>query len=68
MDSFNTVVEGKALAQQFGCKFIETSAKSRVNVERAFYDLIREIRSYNKKHRPTRLSWVRSMPARWRPR
>lgn len=68
IDSFNTIVEGKALAQQLGCKFIETSAKSRINVESAFYDLIREIRRYNKKHRPTRLAWVRSMPTRWRPR
>jgi GTPase KRas len=36
------------LARQFGCKFIETSAKSRINVENAFYDLVREIRRYNK--------------------
>ncbi|ODM17880.1 Ras-like protein [Aspergillus cristatus] len=43
-----TVEEGEELARQFGCKFIETSAKSRVNVENAFYDLVREIRRYNK--------------------
>jgi GTPase KRas len=40
--------EGQALAQQFNCKFIETSAKSRVNVDNAFYDLVREIRRYNR--------------------
>lgn len=40
--------EGEDLAQEFGCKFIETSAKSRINVENAFYDLVREIRRYNK--------------------
>ncbi|KAF3384724.1 Ras-like protein [Penicillium rolfsii] len=40
--------EGEALARQFGCKFIETSAKSRMHVEDAFYDLVREIRRYNK--------------------
>lgn len=40
--------EGEALARQFGCKFIETSAKSRLNVDTAFYDLVREIRRYNK--------------------
>lgn len=40
--------EGEALARQFGCKFIETSAKSRINVENAFYDLVREIRRFNK--------------------
>ncbi|KAI9367879.1 ras-like protein [Aspergillus egyptiacus] len=43
-----TEQEGEALAQQFGCRFIETSAKSRINVENAFYDLVREIRRYNK--------------------
>lgn len=36
------------MARQFGCAFIETSAKSRVNVENAFYELVREIRRYNK--------------------
>lgn len=40
--------EGQALARQFGCKFIETSAKSRRNVDSAFYDIVREIRRYNK--------------------
>ncbi|KAJ9613598.1 RAS1 protein [Cladophialophora chaetospira] len=40
--------EGAQLARQFGCKFIETSAKSRINVDNAFYDLVREIRRYNK--------------------
>jgi GTPase KRas len=36
------------LARSFGCKFIETSAKSRINVDKAFYDIVREIRRYNK--------------------
>ena len=40
--------EGEAVARQFGCKFIETSAKSRINVDNAFYDIVREIRRYNK--------------------
>lgn len=40
--------EGEALAKSFGCKFIETSAKSRINVDRAFYDIVREIRRYNR--------------------
>ncbi|KAF2268818.1 ras-domain-containing protein [Lojkania enalia] len=40
--------EGQDLARQFGCKFIETSAKSRINVDNAFYDIVREIRRYNK--------------------
>lgn len=40
--------EGEELAAEFGCKFIETSARTRINVENAFYDLVREIRRYNK--------------------
>ena len=30
------------------CKFIETSAKTRTNVDNAFYDIVREIRRYNR--------------------
>ncbi|KAK7745147.1 RAS1 protein [Diatrype stigma] len=40
--------EGEALAKTFGCKFIETSAKSRINVDKAFYDVVREIRRFNR--------------------
>jgi GTPase KRas len=40
--------EGEALARSFGCKFIETSAKSRINVDKSFYDIVREIRRYNR--------------------
>eukprot|EP01094_Clydonella_sp_ATCC50884_P001204 TRINITY_DN1089_c3_g1_i1.p2 TRINITY_DN1089_c3_g1~~TRINITY_DN1089_c3_g1_i1.p2 ORF type:complete len:190 (-),score=79.11 TRINITY_DN1089_c3_g1_i1:178-747(-) len=36
--------EGQELAKKFGCQFKEASAKTRVNVEEAFYDLVREIR------------------------
>lgn len=46
LTTFHT--EGKELARSFGCKFIETSAKSRINVDNAFYDIVREIRKYNK--------------------
>jgi GTPase KRas len=40
--------EGQRLAESFGCNFIETSAKNRINVDNAFYDIVREIRRYNK--------------------
>jgi len=43
-----TTAEGEALAQSMSCKFIETSAKTRKNVENAFFDIVREIRRYNK--------------------
>lgn len=42
------ILEGEALARSFNCKFIETSAKSRINVDKAFYDIVREIRRYNR--------------------
>lgn len=42
------MTEGEALARSFNCKFIETSAKSRINVDKAFYDIVREIRRYNR--------------------
>ncbi|TFK20156.1 ras protein [Coprinopsis marcescibilis] len=36
--------EGMALARQFGCEFIETSAKTAQNVERLFTNLVRALR------------------------
>ena len=41
-------VEGESIARAMKCRFIETSAKSRINVDNAFYNLVREIRRYNK--------------------
>jgi GTPase KRas protein len=40
-------VEGRDLAKHFGCRFIETSAKQRINVDEAFLSLVREIQQYN---------------------
>ncbi|CAO3595769.1 unnamed protein product [Absidia cylindrospora] len=40
--------EGRDLAKEFGCQFIETSAKQRINVDEAFHDVVRDIRKYNK--------------------
>ncbi|KAK5584340.1 hypothetical protein RB653_005949 [Dictyostelium firmibasis] len=40
-------MEGKELAKSFGAPFLETSAKSRVNVEEAFFTLVREIKRWN---------------------
>ncbi|KAF8339846.1 ras-like protein [Cantharellus anzutake] len=45
--------EGRDLAKLFSCKHVETSAKQRINVDEAFYALVREIRNYNKdQYRP----------------
>ena len=43
-----TTTEGQDLGKSFGCPFMETSAKTRVNVEEAFYSCVREIRKQNK--------------------
>ena len=36
--------EGTSLAHQFGCEFLETSAKTAQNVERLFMTLVRSLR------------------------
>lgn len=36
--------EGAALARQFGCEFLETSAKTAENVQRLFTNLVRALR------------------------
>ena len=46
--TFLDYTEGEDLARQFNCAFIETSAKSRINVDNAFHNIVREIRRYNK--------------------
>ncbi|KAK9766296.1 RAS2 protein [Basidiobolus ranarum] len=37
--------EGLGLARRLGCEFIESSAKTAVNVEKAFYSVVRMIRT-----------------------
>ena len=54
-----TMTEGRDLAKHLGCRFIETSAKQRINVDEAFSNLVREIRKYNKV-RSVLLHWVPS--------
>ena len=39
-----TTSEGQGLARSFNSPFMESSAKTRVNVEEAFFELVREIR------------------------
>jgi len=46
--------EGRDLAKHFNCKFIETSAKQRINVDEAFSNLVREIRKFNKEQQTGR--------------
>lgn len=44
--------EGHALARNLGCEFVESSAKNCVNVERAFYDVVRQLRLLKQKQYP----------------
>ena len=36
--------EGQTLARQLNCEFVEASAKNCINVEKAFYDVVRQLR------------------------
>lgn len=44
--------EAESKAASLRLKYVETSAKKRINVEDAFYDLVREIRKYQQKEAP----------------
>jgi GTPase KRas protein len=46
--------EGAALAKKLHCEFIETSAETCVNVEKAFYDVVRMIRKQKERPRQPR--------------
>ncbi|KDQ54743.1 hypothetical protein JAAARDRAFT_37842 [Jaapia argillacea MUCL 33604] len=45
--------EGIALARSFGCEFLETSAKTAVNVERLFTTLVRALRATRQQEQGT---------------
>jgi len=36
--------EGSAMAKDLGCDFVEASAKNNINVDRAFYDVVRKLK------------------------
>ncbi|GAB9466241.1 hypothetical protein Gpo141_00003619 [Globisporangium polare] len=44
--------EGEQLARRWGCAFMETSAKERINNEDCFYQVVREIRKAERPARP----------------
>ena len=49
--------EGHALARELGCEFVEASAKNCINVEKAFYDVVRILRRQRQQaSRPQQMS------------
>ena len=36
--------EGYALAKELGCEFVKASTKNYINMEKAFYDIVRLLR------------------------
>lgn len=45
--------DGKALANSIGCPFFESSAKTRINVESSFMEIVREIKKRKEKDNPS---------------
>ncbi|KAL7753825.1 RAS1 protein [Sorochytrium milnesiophthora] len=60
--------DGRDLSRQFQCKFIETSAKQKINVDEAFYNLVREIRRFNKESSDTNSGGMKSNDRRKKPK
>eukprot|EP00456_Euglypha_rotunda_P059177 TRINITY_DN49372_c0_g1_i3.p1 TRINITY_DN49372_c0_g1~~TRINITY_DN49372_c0_g1_i3.p1 ORF type:complete len:142 (+),score=22.61 TRINITY_DN49372_c0_g1_i3:168-593(+) len=44
--------DGASLAKQYNCPFFETSAKTKLNNEACFYELVREVRKQEKVLKP----------------
>ncbi|KAI9848457.1 MAG: Ras GTPase ras2 [Sclerophora amabilis] len=44
--------EGQALARDLGCDFVEASAKNCINVEKAFYDVVRALKRQRQQANP----------------
>jgi GTPase KRas protein len=53
--------EGQALARSLGCDFVEASAKDSINVEKAFYDVVRHLRQQRQQSIPRPLE-PKSLP------
>ena len=53
--------EGSALAKEMGCDFVEASAKNCINVEKAFYEVVRALR---RQRHDTQLTRTGTIPGR----
>ena len=47
--------QGSALAKEMGCDFVEASAKQCINVEKAFYEVVRSLRKQRQDTQITRM-------------
>ena len=47
--------EGSALAKEMGCDFVEASAKQCINVEKAFYEVVRSLRKQRQESQMPRM-------------
>lgn len=56
--------EAREVAKQYGIPFVETSAKTRMGVDEAFYTLVREIRK--DKDRRGKNKKTSGRPSRWK--
>jgi GTPase KRas protein len=45
-----SIQEGLSLARELGCDFVEASAKNCINVEKAFFDVVRQLRRQKQQH------------------
>ncbi|KAI9676476.1 MAG: Ras GTPase ras2 [Caeruleum heppii] len=54
--------EGHALARNLGCEFVEASAKNCINVEKAFYDVVRLLRRQRQQAVPRLLDRKGTIP------
>ena len=50
--------DAEALANKWGCKFMETSAKQTVNVEAIFHEVVRQIKAHGGTKKVCILDWT----------
>lgn len=60
--------EGSVLAKELGCDFVEASAKYGINVEEAFYDVVRHLRRIDRQRQAEAENTKEKRPSfRWVP-
>lgn len=57
-----SIKEGEAIAASYDCPFFETSAKSRINVDEAYFELVKQIRKFETKKSNTSAQSAEKIP------